>query len=230
MRRDREPRSIRSKLIFILSIGLVLVVLYTFFAPSFGDGSALLPQPTSTFRPGPTVIQAIQREANLETVVMNISGDMTINREHGFLGACSESLTYLGYFNVSAGIDLGEISSANIQATNDGNPDQASVVVTLPAPEILHNELDTTSSRIVAEDTTKWVPGCSHQIADMTVEAQAKLREYAAAAAREQGILRKAETYAGEELQRLLETAGYTNVSIRYASDTTATPVPTAKP
>ena len=57
MRRDRNQRSIRSNLILILGIALVGVVAYSFLAPS-GGGSALLPAPTSTFRPGPTVIQA----------------------------------------------------------------------------------------------------------------------------------------------------------------------------
>jgi hypothetical protein len=228
MRRNRNERSIRSTLILFLGLALVGVVAYSFLAPS-GGGSRFLPAPTSTFRPGPTVIQAIQRKANLETVQMAISGDITVEREHGLLGVCSETLTYLAYYNVSAGIDLSKIGSQNIQVSNDGFPDKANVVITLPAPQILHNELDTAQSRIVAQDTPKWVPGCSHEIAEMTVEAQDKLRTYAESAARDKGILHMAETNAGEELQRLLNESGYTNVTIRYADDTPGTPVPTAE-
>jgi hypothetical protein len=203
---------------FGLGLVLVALLLWTFFSPSKG-GSALLPQPTSTFRPGPTVIQAIQRKAKLETVAMTISGDTTVTKEHGILGVCSESLTYLAYYEVSAGIDLSRITESNLQVSDDGYPDKASVVVTLPPPEILHNELNTTDSRIVAQDTTKWVPGCSHEIATMTIEAQQQLRQYADSAAREKGILKLAETNAGDELKRLLNEAGYRNVTIRYASE-----------
>lgn len=224
MRRERQSRSIRSWLMLGLSLILIALVLWSIFSPSLKLDLALMPQPTSTFRPGPTVIEAIQRKAKLETVAMTISNDVTITRKHGLLGACSEELTYLGYFEVSAGIDLSRITEANMQVRNDGYPDQASVVVTLPQPEILHNELDTANSRIVAQDTPKWVPGCSRQIADMTVEAQNQLRQYADSAAREKGILRMAETNAGEELRRLLSDAGYTTVTIRYASEGTATP------
>ena len=224
MRRERQPRSIRSLLMIGLSVLLVGLVLWIFFSPSKG-GSALLPQPTATFRPGPTVIQAIQRKAKLETVAMTISGDTTVTKEHGLLGVCSESLTYLAYYEVSAGIDLSRITESSVQVSEDGYPEQASVVVTLPPPEILHNELNTTDSRIIAQDTTKWIPGCSHEIATMTVEAQQQLREYAASAAREKGILKMAETNAGEELQRLLSEVGYRNVTIRYAGEG-ATPPP----
>lgn len=228
MRRNRNERSIRSNLMVILGLALVGVVAYTFLAPG-GGGSGLLPAPTSTFRPGPTVIQAIQRKANLETVQMTISGDMTVEREHGLLGVCSESLTYLAYYNVSAGIDLSQIDSQNIQVSNDGFPDRANVVITLPAPQILHNELDTAQSRIVAQETPKWIPGCSHQIADMTVEAQDKLRAYAESAARDKGILEQAQVNAGEELERLLNESGYANVTIRYADDLPGTAVPTVE-
>ncbi|HYF64453.1 MAG TPA: DUF4230 domain-containing protein [Herpetosiphonaceae bacterium] len=228
MRRNRNERSIRSNLMLILGIALVGVVAYTFLAPG-GGGSGILPAPTSTFRPGPTVIQAIQRKANLETVQMTISGDVTVERVHGLFGVCSETLTYLAYYNVSAGIDLSQIGSQNVQVSNDGFPDRANVVITLPAPQILHNELDTANSRIVSQETPKWVPGCSHEIADMTVEAQDKLRAYAESAARDKGILDQAQANAGEELQRLLNDSGYANVTIRYADDLPGTPVPTAE-
>ena len=228
MRRDRNQRSIRSNLILILGLALVGVVAYSFLAPS-GGGSRLLPAPTSTFRPGPTVIEAIQRKANLETVQMVINKHTTVERSHGLLGVCSEKITYVGYFNVSAGIDLSKISSQNIQVSNDGFPDKANVVITLPEPQILHNELDTAQSEIIAQETPKWVPGCSHQIADMTIEAQNFLRVEVEKDAREKGILSMAQVNAGEELQRLLNESGYANVTIRYADDLPGTPVPTAE-
>lgn len=230
MQRDRGGCSIRTMLMLTLGIALVGLLGYTMLASGDGPGimDTMLPQPTSTFRPGPTVIEAIRREATLETVAMTISSDTTVQREHGILGACSEELTYLGYFDVTAGIDLSRISSANIESTNDGFPEQAQVTITLPPAEITHVELDTTNSRIVAQSTPKWLPGCSHEIAEMTTEAQQKLRDYARSAALERGILGLAEQHAAQTLTQLLQASGYRNVTVRYASSNDgATPVPT---
>ena len=182
------------------------------------DPSVPKPTPTSVIRSGPTVIQAIQTQSKLATVVMNITQDKTISRSHGIGGVCSEEITYLGYFNVTAGIDLAKITRENILVENDGQPDLAKVTITLPQPEILGNELDTKNSRIVAQQTPKWVPGCSHQIADMTIEAQQKIQSSVADAAREKGILHLAEEKAGFELERMLLNAGYKNVTIRYTT------------
>lgn len=233
MRRDNhQQRSLRTWVLVGLSVLLVGLVGYALLAPvqRAPAPSVLLPQPTSTFKPGPLVIEAIRRQAKLETVAMFIHNDLTVSREHGLFGACSEELTYMGYFNVTAGIDLAKISADDIQVTNDGYPEQARVIVTMPPAAILHNELDTAKSRIVSQSTPRWVPGCTHQIADMTVEAQNTLRGYAESAALQQDILPKAEEYASQELERLLEAAGYLNVTVRPSSDHqpgSPTPVPT---
>ncbi len=235
-RRDREGTSLRTKLLLMLGVVLLGVVIYALIGPSEGGVSAnLLPQPTSTIKAGPLVIEAIQRKAKLETISMEISNDITITREHGFLGACTESITYLGYYSVSAGIDLRNISQEQVQVENDGYPSIAKVVITLPRAEILHNELDTDNSRIVSQDTPRWVPGCSHEIADMTLEAQSKLRASAQAAALERGILYDAEQTAADELTQILHDAGYGNVIVQTSSgrpgnpnSSAITPVPTA--
>ena len=174
------------------------------------------PTPTSIIRSGPTVIKAIQTQAKLETIVMNIVQDKTIERKHGAFGACSEDITYLGYFNVTAGIDLTKVSNENIAVTNDGQPELATVTLTLPHAEIMHRELDTHNSRLVTQNTTHWVPGCSHQIADMTVEAQQKMQEEVDKIASEQGILTQAEEKAGFELERILLNAGYSKVTVHF--------------
>ncbi|HEY1016686.1 MAG TPA: DUF4230 domain-containing protein [Herpetosiphonaceae bacterium] len=236
MRRDREPRSFRSWIMLALALLLVGLVGYSLIprGPSLPGASVLLPEPTSTFKPGPTVIEAVQRQAKLESIAMVIQNDTTVVREHGFLGACTEELTYLAYFKVSAGVDLALLTSDRITVTNDGFPEQAEVIVTLPPAQLLHNELDTEQSRIVSQSSPRWVPGCSHEIADMTVEAQSKLRGYAQQAALEKGILIQAEENAGGELKRLLEAAGYRKVTVRYSQGGvgigTPTPVPTAPP
>ena len=229
--KDTGPGASLRRMLFML-LGLVLLgtLGYTFLTNTSSSNSIPgMAQPTSTIRIGPLVIDAIQRNAKLETINMVITSDTTITREHGFLGACSETITYLAYYDVSAGIDLREISRENITVNNDGMPDLARVVIDLPPAQVLHTELDTEQSRLVQQDTPRWVPGCSREIADMTLEAQQVLREEARAAAKERGILSLAETHAADELKRLLNEAGYTNVEIRTWGSrmTDASPVPT---
>lgn len=208
---------IRTMLMLVLVLALIGVVGYAFLSPSLGfDG--LMAQPTSTIKPGMTVLQAIKRQAKLSTLSMSFTKDTTIIREHGVLGACTEEITYLGYFNVQAGIDLSKISEERLIVSNDGYPDQATVEIVLPDSELLSNELDTQNSRIIAQDTPKWLPGCSHEIADMTVEAQNTLREQVRQDALEKGILSQSQQQASEELGRLLTDVGYKNITIRASN------------
>src|SRR5688500_11617079 len=83
--------------------------------------------PTSVVKSEPTVIQAIQTQSKLATVIMNIAQDKTLTRDHGVGNICKEEITYLGYFNVTAGIDLSKVNRENILVENDGQPDLAKV-------------------------------------------------------------------------------------------------------
>lgn len=187
------------------------------------------PTPTSSIRMGPTVIEAIRTQAKLETVSMTITKDMTIKRVHGFLGVCQEEITYLGYYTVTAGVDLRQLGPENVTVANDGQPELADVTITLPPAQVLHSELDMQNSRIVAQSSTNWIPGCSHQVADMTVEAQTKIQEYAMQAALQKGILDLATDRASTEIKRLLDNVGYRHVKIVPASST-GVPGPTRSP
>lgn len=163
---------------------------------------------------GPSVIQAIQLEAKLVTVTMNITQDNTIIRKHGIADICSEQVTYIGYFIVSAGVDIKKLTSENIVTSMIGN--EKNLIITLPKPEILNNELDVSKSRIIAQQTS-WVPGCTHQIADMTIEAQKNVQAMAINTAMQKGIIKLAQERAAVELYTLLQSVGYTHVAIRYA-------------
>lgn len=217
-RRRSSGCGIRTMLMGIIALCILGLIVYAMIPSlSFGGGisNAILPQPTSTIKPGPTVIQAVRSQAKLETLEMVIAKDITIERVHGVLGACTEKITYLGYFKVSAGVDLRKIQEGDITVTNDGYPDQAQVQIKIPDAELLKAELDTANSKIVAQDTPKWLPGCSHEIADMTIEAQNKLREMAQQDAIQQGILSRAKEQAAQELESFLKNAGYQNLQIQ---------------
>ncbi len=177
-----------------------------------------LPTPTQFVRTGPLVINAIRTRAKLETVIMNFVNDQEITRVGGIGGLCTERITYLAYYDVVAGVDLGKITTASITVTNDGFPDLATITITVPPAEILNVVLDTQNSRLVAQDTPTWIPGCETQVAAMTVEAQQLTQQYAREAAIERGILKMAQEKAGQELKRFLLDAGYWNVNLEYAN------------
>ena len=171
---------------------------------------------TPTLKTGPTVLNAIQAEAKLQTITMNIATDTDVTRVSGLRGVCTEKLTYLAYYNVKAGIDLAKITPAQVSVTNDGLPDLATVTITLPQAELLGIERDEVNSRIVAEQKPpSLLPGCEDHGGVMLSEAQQKTRLSAQTLALDKDILRLAEEKAGLELRRILLTAGYKNVVIR---------------
>lgn len=174
------------------------------------------PLATLVVKTGPTVLNAIKAEAKLQTITMNIATDTDVTRVSGIRGICTHALTYLGYYDVKAGIDLAKISPAQIQVSKDGFPDDASVTVTLPPAELLGVERDEVHSRTVAEQKpSTLIPGCEDPGAVMLQEAQQKTRASAQALALDREILRLAEEKAGQELERILRNAGYKNVIIR---------------
>lgn len=197
--------------------GIALAPKVQMLVPGFGNNQPGITA-TSVRVSGPTVINSIEQGAKLETVSMNIAKDMTVRRAHGLRNVCKEDVTYLSYFDVTAGIDLAKITMNNIQVTNDGFPTEATVTIILPPAQIMHNELDMNNSRILAENYPQWLPGCNHQTASMVIEAQTETQKSAGIAAIEKGILQIAEKQAALELEKLLINAGYTHVTITYSS------------
>jgi hypothetical protein len=148
---------------------------------------------------------------------MTFANDQTVTRAWGLGGVCQEKITYLAYYDVTAGIDLSKIAPEDILIVNGGSPAQTTITITLPGAEITSVTLDTDRSRIVASQPA-WVPSCGTQAGDMTVEAQRKIKQDVEKAAKEKGILKQAQEQAGFELQRLLLKMGYPQVFIRYSN------------
>jgi hypothetical protein len=163
---------------------------------------------------GPTIVQAIQKQAKLETVAMNITRDTTIIKKHGVLDRCTEEITYIAYYQITAGLDLAAITLTDI--SEDASSTPKTFYITLPGAEILHNELDTANSRVVAERYPRWQPNCTRHTSAMVLEAQQTLRHETEASARQQGIIAMAEDHARVTLQELLSNAGISNVQIRF--------------
>jgi hypothetical protein len=184
------------------------------------EAPRLIPTPTATFQSGPVILDAIQTHAKVESVSMVFANDQDESKKWGLevlgTGACQEGITYLGYYTVTAGLDLRSINQSDILVTNDGNPAQAMITITLPTAAILHVERDSQRSRVVHKDAPVISQLCGTKLSEMVLEAQVKIAEYARNAALEKGILRMAQEQAGFNLQRLLFSIGFPKVFIQY--------------
>jgi hypothetical protein len=176
----------------------------------------LISTPTTTIISGPVVLNAIRNQANLETVSMVFANDLDITKTWGLEGACRETLTYLGYYTVTAGVDLQQLSEENVQVESSGGPPQTEITITLPPASILHVELDTKRSRVVHNETSLISQICGTKLGEMVMEAQLKIQNIAESSANQKDILKLAQDRASFELQKMLLTLGYTKVNVLY--------------
>ena len=176
----------------------------------------LITTPTTTIVSGPVVLNAIRNQANLETVSMVFANDMDITKSWGLEGACRETLTYLGYYTVTAGVDLQMLSEENVLVESSGGPPQTEITITLPSASILHVELDTKRSRVVHNETSLISQICGTKLGEMVMEAQSRIQNIAESSANQKEILKLAQDRASFELQKMLLKLGYTKVNILY--------------
>jgi hypothetical protein len=211
-------------LLVVIVVIVVSVLLSGVKGLSFGNQVRIVKTPTTTFNSGPVILEAIHNEAKLETVAMVFANDQDVSKGWGLevVGevVCWENITYLGYYTVTAGVDLQQITPADILIANDGNPSQASITLSVPGATILHVEPDTQRSRVVHKDVSIISQLCGTKLPEMVLEAQAQISDFARNAALQKDILRMAQERAGFELQQLLLNIGYPNVSIRYKEST----------
>ncbi len=179
-------------------------------------GVTLITTPTTTIISGPVVLNAIRNQAKLETVAMVFANDMDITKTWGLEGACRESLTYLGYYTVTAGVDLQQLTEQNVKVDSTGGPPQTEITITLPPASIMHVELDTQRSRVVHNETSIISQICGTKLGEMVMEAQANIQNVAETSANQKDILKLAQDRASFELQKMLLTLGYTKVTVLY--------------
>lgn len=176
--------------------------------------------PTTVTVTGPVILSAIQSQSKLETTSMVLANDQDISKVWGVEGACQESLTYLSYYTVTAGVDLQNIAATDIILDGNGVPAQTAVTLNLQPADILHVELDTQRSRVVHSAVSIFSQLCGTQLPAMVLEAQTNLRNTAEQSALQQGIITMAEDQASFEVRKILLLLGYTNVTVQFKEAT----------
>jgi hypothetical protein len=178
-------------------------------------GIPVITTPTTVAISGPVILDAIHNQAKLETVSMTFALDQDLTKIWGVEGVCQETVTYLGYFNVTAGIDLQKIGEGDVQVENGPTLAQTAITIKLPPAAITHIELDTQRSRVVHNQVSIISQLCGTHMADMVVEVQANLQKRAEESALDKDIVKMAQERAGFEIQKLLLTMGFTRVTIK---------------
>jgi hypothetical protein len=210
------------RITFIIILVAVIVVIgvlaldYFKILPAPALNLSVLTTPTNIAISGPVILEAIQNQAQLETVSMVVANDRDITRVWGFQGACRETLTYLGYFQITAGVDLQNISVSDIKVENGTNPKLASITITLAPAVIQHVELDTVHSRVVHNEQSIISQLCGTQLPDMILEAQHDTQQMATDTAIEEDIIQMAQNRAGFELKKMLLNFGFSNATILF--------------
>lgn len=169
----------------------------------------ILPDPT-------TIVREVNQLARLETA--SFAGEKVIKSERNtdqLWGIFGESLIFVAYGEVIAGIDLQAIEDGDIQVV-----DPTTVMVHLPEAEIFIATLDNQKSYVVDRDIGLFTG------ADPELETQVRQAGEAAVleAALEFGILQTADENAQEYMENFLHGLGFE--TIIFTPDTPPVPEP----
>lgn len=168
-----------------------------------------------------TIVREVNELARLETA--SFEGEKVITAERGsdaFWGAFSESLIFVAYGEVIAGIDLKQMGDGDIQVV-----DPNTVMVHLPETEVFVATLDNERSYVADRDTGLLTS------ADPELETQVRQAGEQAIyeAALELGLLVDAERNAEAYMEEFLNGLGFETVI--FTEDTPPTPeVPYEQP
>ncbi len=154
---------------------------------------------------GPVVVEGVRELDQLATVRWTES--VPVTRQSGgdvlerlFSG---EEVLLIATGEVEAGVDLAEIGADDVSVEGD------TVTMRLPEPEILSSSLDEEKTRVYDRDFS---PLNVHPDDELVEEARARALEKVEAAARENGILKTAETNAQDSIRAFVTSLGFRDV------------------
>ena len=160
---------------------------------------------TPEILPNPvTIVLEINTLAFLETASMSMEKIVTIEKNQDQLfGVFGESILFVAYGDVYAGVDLAEMQPSDMQVV-----DPTTVMVHLPPAEIHITALDNERSYVHDRDRGLFAsvdPDLETQVRN---EAEAQIK----AAAQEAGIVDVADENAREYIRQFLGNLGFDNV------------------
>jgi hypothetical protein len=173
---------------------------------------------TPVILPNPAIIiEEINTLARLETASYTFQDVLQIEQNADILwGAFGESLLFVAFGEVTAGVDLSLMELGDLQVVD---PD--TLVVHLPEPQVLHASLDDQRS-YVANRESGFLASENPDL-ETLVRRQAEARMLEAAVAN--GILERADRDAQQFLTRFLGQLGFTEVIFSEERPAPVTPI-----
>jgi hypothetical protein len=155
----------------------------------------------------PTVIASIQRLARLESVVYTMDKVVEGNRTNQYLPdiLTGDKLLLVVHGQAVAGVDLSNVQASSVQING------RSVIITMPAAELLSVSLDNSKTRVYSRITGLLVPADPNLESEVRERAQGDLRQ----SALDSGILTTAEGNARATLTTLLHSLGFQQITFR---------------
>lgn len=170
---------------------------------------------TPVILPNPViVVREINTLARLETTSYAFQDVLQIERNQEVLfGAFGETLLFVAYGDVIAGVDLSQMQPEDLQVVSP-----TSVIVHLPDPEIFVTDLDNERSYVANRDVGIFSNADPQLETLIRQEAETRMLE----AAMENGILEKADEEAEAFMRSFLEGLGFEEIVF---TDSTPPPV-----
>ncbi|MGF1570478.1 MAG: DUF4230 domain-containing protein [Nodosilinea sp.] len=159
------------------------------------------------------VVQQLRGASELTTAIFAMEAVVPARSDRSLAGYVigSTNLLYIAYGEVRAGVDLSQISVADVQM--DGAEGETAIQVTLPPPKILDRKLDLSQSQVY--DYNRGFLGLGPDNApDLQELAQQEALTKLEAAACTQGLLEEANRRAELTVSQLLSTAGFKTVTV----------------
>lgn len=192
-------------IIVVLSVGLGIGIGRFDFAERMPLIGPLLEERPPRTTTGPVVVEGVKELDQLATVRWRES--IVVTRENGgdFLDRLfsGERVLVVATGEVEAGVNLSDIGDEDVEVRDD------TVTIRLPEPEILSASLDEERTRVYDRD---YSPLNLRPDDDLVEEARAVAEDRIGAAARENGILRTAETNAEASIRAFVRTLGFSEV------------------
>jgi hypothetical protein len=175
----------------------------------------LVVEATPVILPNPVVVvREINTLARLETTSYSFQDVLQIERNQDLLfGAFGETLLFVAYGDVIAGVDLSQMQPEDLQVVGP-----TSVIVHLPDSEIFVTDLDNERSYVANRDVGIFTNADPQLETLIRQEADIRMLE----AAMENGILEKADEEAEAFMRSFLEGLGFEEITF---TDSTPPPV-----
>jgi hypothetical protein len=192
--------------IVVLSVGLGIGISRFDFAERVPLIGPLLQERPARTTTSPVVVEGVRELDQLATV--RVTESILVTRESGSENALDrlfsgEKVLLVATGDVEAGVDLSEVGEDDVRVEDE------TVTIRLPEPEVLSASLDEEKTRVYDRD---YGPLNLRPDDDLVEEARAEAEERIEAAARENGVLKTAETNAEGSIGAFVRVLGFEEV------------------